>query len=266
MTTSAAPTVVRPLQLAQGEVKFYKEMGYLFISGLVSGEDASAMRQEVLDVLEQQGIPLSRLRQGLSAGDKLRQTGEYLEGSTLDGLVNSPNLRRIAEQLMAGPSTLYLPFTGVKNGGGGGRFHFHQDNQYTRFDGPGINLWIALQNMSPENGCLEIVPRSHIRGTLESDDAGDGTAHRRVKTDPEDFLPIRMNAGDCVAFSRLTVHGSGPNNNSEPRIAYAVQFHRDDVRAVWDNQEPRLLKSSNRWSTAPVKQISKPKEETRDGH
>jgi hypothetical protein len=266
MLATSVQETVKPVQLTEGEIKFYKDMGYLFIPGLVSLEDAAAMRQEVLDILEQQGTPLSRLRQALGAGDKLRQSGQYLEGSAIDGLVNGRGLLGIAEQLMGGPSTLYLPFTGVKNGGGGGRFHFHQDNQYTRFDGPGINLWTALERMSPENGCLEIVPRSHIRGTLESDDAGDGTAHRRVQTEPEDFLPIRMNAGDCVAFSRLTVHGSGPNTTSEPRIAYAVQFHRDDVKAVWDNQEPRLLKNSNRWSTRPVKQITPPKEASRDGH
>ena len=70
---------------------------------------------------------------------KLKQTHEYLEGSALDGFVNSPGLLSLAEQLMEGSSTLYLPFTAVKSPGGG-RFHFHQDNQYTRFDGPGIWL------------------------------------------------------------------------------------------------------------------------------
>ena len=81
---------------------------------------------------------------------------------------------------MEGPATLYLPFTAVKSGGGGGRFHFHQDNQYTRFDGPGINIWIALSPMSPENGCLQVVPRSHLAGTLDSVENPDGDGHRTV--------------------------------------------------------------------------------------
>ncbi|WP_410967255.1 phytanoyl-CoA dioxygenase family protein, partial [Salmonella sp. SAL4436] len=85
--------------------------------------------------------------------------------SNVDALVNSPNLRAIASTLMEGPSTLYLPFTAVKSAHGGGEFHFHQDNQYTRFDGPGNNLWLALTPMGEENGCLKVIPRSHLLGT-----------------------------------------------------------------------------------------------------
>ena len=183
-------------------------------------------------------------------------------------LANSIELCEIASQLMGGPSTLYMPFTAVKGGGGSGRFHFHQDNQYTRFvDGfGGINIWFALQPMTPENGCLQIVPRSHLRGTLESDLSGDGDTHKKVKIEPESFLPIRMSPGDAVAFTRLTVHGSGPNATNDARIGYAVQYHRDDVQATWENQPPRLLKGANRWSNDPVEKISTPKEEKLDGH
>ena len=75
-----------------------------------------------------------------------------------------------------------------------------------------------------------------------------------------------MRPGDAVAFSRLTLHGSGTNHTNEPRLAYAVQFHRDDVTAVWDNQAPRLLKGANRWKTGPVEQISRVEGGSRDGH
>jgi 2-oxoglutarate-dependent dioxygenase len=216
--------------------------------------------------MEQSGAPLERLRRAAGSGDKLRQVTQYLEGSKLDAVINSPSLLGVAAQLMQGPSTVYLPFTAVKNGGGGGRFHFHQDNQYTRFDGPGVNIWLALVPMSPENGCLEIVPRSHLRGTFDAVASGDGDAHVKVGSDPSHFLPIRMRPGDAVAFSRLTIHGSGPNTTSEPRFAYAVQFHRDDVKATWDNQPPRSLKEHPRWSTRPVQTITPPEEKSLDGH
>jgi 2-oxoglutarate-dependent dioxygenase len=90
------------------------------------------------------------------------------------------------------------------------------DNQYTRFDGPGINLWLALSPMSPENGCLMVVPRSHLAGTI------DGVQVPTVM-DIAPWLTIqrascyRMNSGDVIAFSRLTLHGSGPNHTDEPR-------------------------------------------------
>lgn len=258
---------VAPLQLSEGEIRFYKDEGYLLLPGLLNEDAAAMLRDEVLDIMAQSaGLSRERLQQAQSSKDKLIQTAQYLRDSQLDHLVNSPQLLSVAEQLMEGPSTLYLPFTAVKSGGGGGRFHFHQDNQYTRFDGPGINIWIALSPMSPENGCLQIVPRTHLQGTLDSVENPDGDGHRTVAQDPTRFLPVRMRSGDAVAFSRLTLHGSGPNHTDEPRVAYAVQFHRNDVRATWDG-ETHLLTERPRWANiAPVDEITPPTQRSQDGH
>lgn len=215
--TSIAYDLVIPLQISAAERTRYQEEGWLLLPGLLSHEDAGRLRGEVLDIMESIGLGIS----------KLRQNREYLEGSRLDAFVNSPALRSITTQLMGGDSSLYLPFTAVKSGGGGGRFHFHQEYQYTSYDGPGINLWFALNEMTPENGCLQVVPRSHISGTLKADVLEDG--HRSVTHEPEDFLSIQMQPGDCLAFSRLTVHGSGPNITDAPRVAYAVQYHINDA-------------------------------------
>jgi len=264
-TLEIARDIVAPLQLSEGEVRFYNEEGYLYMPGLLSGDGLAQAREEVLQVMEAAGFSYERLCQAQSSKDKLYQSGQYLAGSALDGLLNSPSLRSIAGQLMGGPSSLYLPFTAVKSGGGGGAFHFHQDNQYTRFDGPGINCWFALSDMSPENGCLQVVPRSHLAGTIDSVESPDGDGHRTVAQDPTRFLPVRMRAGDCIAFSRLTLHGSGPNNTHEPRVAYAVQFHRNDVNATRGGETFNLLQRPG-FDTSPVKKLSRPDEKSKDGH
>jgi 2-oxoglutarate-dependent dioxygenase len=253
-STPETRTPIRPTALSEDQIRTYQEEGYLVLRGLMSPADAEAMKAEVLDIMDKIGLGMS----------KLRQSGEYLEGSTLDSLVNSPNLKNVAEQLLGGPGTIFLPFTAVKSGGGGGRFHFHQDNQYTRFDGPGINLWFALDTMTPENGCLQVIPRSHMNGTLESNLSGDGDAHRKITWEPEDFKSILMEPGDCIAFTRLTIHGSGPNTTDRPRVAYAVQYFRDDVRIPVDGNQA-LLKDFPRYQTGPVREITVPKDKL-EGH
>ena len=263
-TTKTAPAAT--LNLTPNEIRFYREEGYLYLPGVITSETVAALHQEVLQVLEAGNVWDGQLGGTSGAKGKLYQSGQYLRDSALDGYINSELLRSIAEQLMEGASSLYMPFTAVKAGGGGGTFHFHQDNQYTRFDGPGINLWLALSPMSPENGCLQVVPRSHLAGTLDGVQSPDGDGHRTVAADPTRFLPLRMSPGDLIAFTRLTIHGSGANLTDEPRLAYAVQFHRDDVRAAWDGQPPRLLKGSNRWPLAPVDALTAPDGKSRDGH
>jgi 2-oxoglutarate-dependent dioxygenase len=267
MTTTTQTPRIANWHLDPNEITFYQREGYLLLPGLLDESTAETLREEVLDIV--------RLACGLTDDDfagraekkhALVQTGQYLAKSTLDHFINSPQVLALASQLLAGPATLYMPFTAVKSGGGGGRFSFHQDNQYTRYtDGLlGINIWFALTPMSPENGGLQVCPRSHLRGTLESE-AVDG-GHRKTKIEPADFLPLRMRPGDAVAFSRLTVHGSGVNSTSGPRAAYALQFHRNDAMAIWDNKEPRLLKGANRWQTGPVEKILPPDPKGRDGH
>ncbi len=258
LTAPVRTDPVPVVSLTEGELHFYHREGYLQIPGLLPAMAVRELHEEVMYVMSQIG--------GWESS-KLKQSNEYLAGGSLDTFIHSPHLNDIAGQLMGGPSSLYTPFTAVK-GPGGGTFHFHQDNNYTHYENGmlGINLWFALVDMTPENGCLMIVPRTHAGGQLESENVGDG--HRAVKHEPKDFLPVRMRAGDAVAFSRLTVHGSGPNHISEPRVAYAVQYHRNDAAYLDRDTGKRVTLIDNpRFPIAlkPVEKISIPVGKV-DGH
>lgn len=74
-----------------------------------------------------------------------------------------------------------------------------------------------------------------------------------------------MRAGDAVAFSRLTVHGSGANRTGQPRFGYSVHFYRDDTMASWDGQTPRRLKDHPRWDTSGTDKIVPDEGETEPG-
>ncbi|MCY4071883.1 MAG: phytanoyl-CoA dioxygenase family protein [Chloroflexi bacterium] len=248
--------LLRYSQLSSKEINAYNMVGYLCLPGSIGRAAAADLAEEVLQVMEGLGIARDDLRVARTSKDKLRQSRQYLAGSSLERLIHSEALNALAGQLMGGPATLYMPFTAVKSGGGGGRFHFHQDNQYTRFDGPGINIWFALMEMTPDNGCLQIASGTHLGGTIDSVESEDRDGHRTVAVEPEAFLPLRMMPGDAVAFSRLTLHGSGANITDQPRLAYAVQFHRDDVRATRDGEDLGLLKENPRIDIEPVKAFS----------
>ncbi len=229
------------------DIIFYKEEGYLLVRGALKHDTTGALCREVLDIMKTLGLPVT----------KLKQTGQYVAGSNLDALINSPGLRDLAGQLMGGASSIYMPFTAVKSAGGG-RFHFHQDNQYTRLDGPALNCWFALTPMNAGNGALQIIPRSHLEGTLASTVSGDGDQHKRITWEPEaqNFITMNMEPGDLVIFDRLTVHGSGANSTPQPRVAYAVQFHADQTRGHYFGKW-RSIKDQPRFDCRPVPKISK---------
>ena len=250
--------VVSQITLTPAELRFYQEEGYLPLPGFVRADAVAKLYDETFDALEANGVTRASLSKATTTADKLRQCSQYLPGSALDELINSQASLSVASQLIGGPAHRYLPFTAVKAAGGGGRFDFHQDNNYTNHDPAlgSINIWVALVDMTPENGCLMIVPRSHLKGQLASHNSTDGDGHQATEVDPMTTLPIRMRAGDAVAFTRWTVHGSGANTTDKPRAAYALQYHREDVK--W------LDKKTGQWkpllgnpvlSTAPVPKL-----------
>lgn len=252
MSTTTISSCVRPIVLDEMEIKIYKSQGYLVVPGLIEPQKVKELHDEI-----QKNV---RLVFG-GKGSKLVQTGQYLKNSISDDFINSPEGLAIVEQLLGGPSTLYMPFSAVKAANGGGQFHFHQDNQYTNLDGPALNMWVALVDMVPENGCLGICPGSHKAGTLQSQESPDKDGHRTMTYDVKEFLPLRMRAGDAVIFNRLTVHGSGQNLTDQDRVAYALQYHRNDVKARFVGEtEYILLTERPRVNTKPVDFI-KPKDE-----
>lgn len=240
---------VRHIDLDPREIRFYREEGYLIIPGLFSAETAESLRTEILENL--------RILTDMGAGNgKLIQSAQYLKGSKLDAYVNSPSLAHLASQLLGADAKLYLPFTAVKRAKGGGAFHLHQDGQYTRIDGGGLNIWAAMVPMSPENGALLMAPRTHKLGILAAHQSPDGDGHRETDVEPELLYPIRLNPGDAVIFGRLTIHGSGKNHTDVDRVAYAVQFHHPDARAFWPEENAwHRLSDRPKYQVGPVDRL-----------
>jgi ectoine hydroxylase-related dioxygenase (phytanoyl-CoA dioxygenase family) len=127
---------------------------------------------------------------------------ELLGGAELDQLINQAH---------------------IKNPGDGTSFHFHQDSYHRRYGtelftdvngrGSFVQALTAIDAMSPENGGLWVVPKSHLAGHIPTSDGHlpEGSF------DAEAAVPLTLAAGDTVLFGPFTVHGSGLNAGTTPR-------------------------------------------------
>ncbi|HEV2369264.1 MAG TPA: phytanoyl-CoA dioxygenase family protein, partial [Acidimicrobiales bacterium] len=103
------------------------------------------------------------------------------------------------------------------------RFPWHQDNGYNFVDPQAyLTVWVALTDAVEANGCPQVAPGIHRRGTLR---------HRFVAPlgfecfpDPPDVAVAAVPAGGAVVFSSLTPHLTGPNTTGAPRKAYILQY------------------------------------------
>lgn len=110
-------------------------------------------------------------------------------------------------------------------------FRPHQD--YAYWEGYGCRfpeahaVFVAIDLATRENGCLRLVPRSHLLGTLPhatwsetgSDNGVEPKVLDRLLSNGYEYLPIECAPGDAVLFHGNTIHGSDDNRSDAPRIA-----------------------------------------------
>ena len=108
----------------------------------------------------------------------------------------------------------------VAKGTGAGIFPWHQDNAYSDLKDSYYQLWIAMTEMSPDNGGLWLVPKSH-KQFLPHQKTGN---HQQWKGTPENAVFIAAEPGDVVIFSSLMLHKTNPNVTPNPRWTYVIEY------------------------------------------
>jgi ectoine hydroxylase-related dioxygenase (phytanoyl-CoA dioxygenase family) len=126
----------------------------------------------------------------------------------------------------------------------------HQDNGYGRLDPPtDVTVWVALHDADERNGCLVVIPGSHELGVLEHARAGVNPFLREVGVDPDGAIAVPMAAGEAIAFTGQTVHGSGPNLTDRARVGLFVRYCEPHVRMVTEDNR-KVLDDPNSWMVA----------------
>ncbi len=97
---------------------------------------------------------------------------------------------------------------------------WHQDHAYAPLQPAFVTCFVALDEITPANGCLWLRPRSHEGGPAPHVPAG---AIQRLRDDGDEGVPVPLTKGSVVAFSSLTHHRSGPNDTTHVRRAWVVQ-------------------------------------------
>jgi non-heme Fe2+,alpha-ketoglutarate-dependent halogenase len=116
-------------------------------------------------------------------------------------------------------------------------WHSDSINQYLR----GVHISLALSEMTVKNGCIKLIPRTHLyrsslcsardTGMSESSDAAwadlaDKTAPWHA---PHRVLHLELKAGQFFLMWGGLWHAVGPNRTNTPRTACIARFARPDV-------------------------------------
>lgn len=228
--------------LTEAQKAFYREKGYLVVPDVLAAGELTKLR-EVTDRLLAEAA-----RVGETTGDFLLEKsappGTRLVWRVFDPVALDPYCFEMARhprvldavEGLIGPSIqLHNSNMHLKLPQHGGEVDWHQDFPYlphTNFDL--LNTMIMLDDSTPENGCLNVIPGSHRWGPLDHGVPGAAgesnfklSAAQRAAGQPVDDVIVP--AGGMSIHHCLTLHSSRPNRSPQPRRALIFTFRAADA-------------------------------------
>ena len=228
-------------------VASYRRDGYLVVRGLcaprlvaaaldaISGLASGRIVARTTEIAFEPGIDGTRIAPEAREGF-IRKFARYIDDSdALRAVAMSRRLHLILDQLMGEGREVLQDMALIKPPQVGGEKPWHQDAAYFRVRDPGliVGVWVALDAARRENGCMEVIPGSHLDGPVAHvphDDVNLCTI-RPDRLRLADRIHVEMEPGDALIFHPLLHHYTAPNHSTMRRRA--VQFHFNQTGTVW---------------------------------
>lgn len=161
-------------------------------------------------------------------------------------LTTSEKVCQVFKAIGFGEPTVVQSMVIFKNPKVGGEYTPHQDASFLCTEPIHLaGIWLALDDATIENGCLQFIPGSHkcplARRFVKIDENEklDGDEDSLLKwTGPvvdyeeEKFVQVPVKRGSLVLIHGLVVHRSAPNNSENPRWIYTFHAY-DKSRAAY---------------------------------
>lgn len=206
--------------------------GFFVVDRLASPADLQEVRER-LDRLFDQFELLPR-QHAVDLGVRGAAEGvirDVNRASSLDpGLLQTRLFKRcrdLAQQLVGRMARLTFDHAIYKPGWLSAPTPWHQDQAFVGLPVPlrAVHMWIPLQDVTRENGCMWFVPRSHLRGLLPH--TLWANSDHSLEVAEVDMLSVRsaeVCAGGLTVHTPMTIHMTGANETDTLRRVWILHF------------------------------------------
>ena len=254
---------------------FYRDNGYLLLPQFKSAGDVAAMRAWASGVVD--AFQVGRVKSIFTTKEQSRQVDDYFLASAsqiscffeeeafdaagqlkqpkaqsinkighamhdLDPLVSNfsrgPRLAELARDVGLTQPQIWQSMVIFKQPHIGGEVCWHQDATFFETDPITVTtFWFALEDATPQNGCLWVQSGGH-RGPLRErfvKTPGNRAVMECIDTTPwptqSSAIPVQAKAGDLILLHGLLPHYSAPNRSPHSRMAFTL--HVTDASSAY---------------------------------
>ncbi len=163
-------------------------------------------------------------------------------------LVADDRLLDIAEKFIGPNIALFASHYFAKPPHDGLPVLWHQDGSYWPLDPcEVVTLWLAVDDSTPENGCLRVIPGSH---QLEFQQHAKDTTIENVLSsgivgvDASSAVDVVLKAGDVSVHHPNLIHGSEANTSDQRRCGLTIRYIPTSTRITKPIGAPFLLRGT----------------------
>ncbi len=146
-------------------------------------------------------------------------------------LVHDPEILDLVEDVLGPDIICWGAHLFCKPGGDGMEVPMHQDGDYWPMRPLATcSVWLALDHVTTENGCMRFIPGSHRTKThLKHDDLDrdDVVLKRQLREDGYDAasaVNIELEPGQMSLHDVYLIHGSNANTSGKRRAGIALRY------------------------------------------
>ena len=182
-------------------------------------------------------ISTARLTQMLPSANQLMISEPMVELARALGVSFPVISTRVSNHIMS--DALKIP-------GGYHKSPAHQDWRSMQGSLDSIVLWVPTTPVTNRSHPLEVVPRSHLLGLLDTVDHIMTPTVSDPRVSDDAYVSLEMQPGDVVAFSTFMVHRTGERGDGTVRIAFSGRFNNAEEPAYVAHGYPTPYKYSYR--------------------
>ena len=154
-----------------------------------------------------------------------------------DEIIRHPAILDAVEDLLGPDLLVWSSSFFTKDPKDPGFVSWHQDSTYWGLEPDDVvTAWVALTEVTPENGCMQVIPGSHRidqlphLDTFHKDNLLSRGQEIAVDVDKSKAVSLAMRAGEMSLHHIKLVHGSDPNRSDDRRIGFAIRYIPTYVR------------------------------------
>jgi len=219
--------------LSDAEVRQYHELGYLVPSFRLDALLVENLR-EALDRLirDNPGVRPEKLVSAHLSGRGGRANAEGVRGqAAFLALARHEQILDAVEQLIGADIILWGCHVFCKPAGDGHETPWHQDGHYWPIRPLATcTVWVALDPSTTENGCLRVIPRSHLARTSHPhlhEDRQDLALQQRLHEESFDAasaVDLQLQPGQMSMHDVYMIHGAKANRSTQRRTGAALRY------------------------------------------